>query len=347
MMSGTLLLGATGVASSAESPEVQAYLKLRKQHGITQATTTAALETLVGTMTIEVAGTLKGVITNGDSGFIYLETSDGSDVTVEAKTMPDWLRIGITQARLLVRAERKTESGSLHAVLLGAQPEEVVAKYDKAKIAPKGSTRPTISSEMRGPIGKSGSGSSRSTTTKLSSRGGSVSRPTKVPQNWSLGADEALPYYTGFIKNYNKRLSLAEAEEIAKGIIGFSIQYGVDARLIMAIVLCESGFNPTAVSRAGARGLGQLMPGTAKGLGVRDSFDTNDNLYGTVKLIRGHLDKYKQQTGGDEFESLILSLAAYNAGSGAVKRHGGVPPYRETQGYVQKVVRTYRALCGE
>lgn len=345
MMSGVLLLGATGIASSAETAEVQAYLKLRKQHGITHASTTAALETLVGTMTMEIAGVIKGVITSGEAGFIYLETVDGSDVTVEAKFLPEWLRIGATEARLIVKAERKSESGSLHAVLLGAQPEDVVVKYDKAVVTAKTTTKKPVSAEMRGPIGKGGS---RSTTTRLSSRGGNVSRPTtKTPQNWSLGADEALPYYTGFIKNYNKRLSLSDAEEIAKGIIGFSIQYGVDARLIMAIVLCESGFNPTAVSRAGARGLGQLMPGTAKGLGVRNSFDTNDNLYGTVKLIRGHLDKYKQQTGGDEFESLILSLAAYNAGSGAVKRHGGVPPYRETQGYVQKVVRTYRALCGE
>ena len=170
-------------------------------------------------------------------------------------------------------------------------------------------------------------------------------KPREVPTSgWNLAASDALPYYTAFIKNHNKKLSAAEAERIAKGIVGFSIEYGVDARLIMAMVICESDFRPGLVSRAGAMGLGQLMPGTAKGLGVKNPFDSVDNLYGTVKLIRGHLDKYQKEAG--EYEGLILSLAAYNAGSGAVRRHGGVPPYRETQNYVKKVIATYRKLSG-
>ena len=119
----------------------------------------------------------------------------------------------------------------------------------------------------------------------------------------------------------------------------------IEARLIMAMVMVESNFNPSAVSRAGAMGLGQLMPGTARGMGVGNAFDAHDNLYGTVRLIRGHMDKYRKQT-GDEFEGLVLALAAYNAGSGAVSKHGGVPPYRETQAYVRKVITQYQQLCG-
>lgn len=166
-----------------------------------------------------------------------------------------------------------------------------------------------------------------------------------APRNWNVTLEQALPYYASFVRSRNPRLSEREAVGIAQHILSFSQYYGVDARLIMAIVLVESGFDPNAVSRSGARGLGQLMPGTARELGVRDSFDTEQNLFGTTKLISQHLDRYHRKT-GDPFEALILSLAAYNAGPGAVRRHGGVPPYRETQRYVQKVISTYRSLLG-
>lgn len=87
------------------------------------------------------------------------------------------------------------------------------------------------------------------------------------------------------------------------------------------------------------------MPGTAKWMGVNNAYDINDNLYGTVKLIRFHLDDYKKQT-GDQFEQLVLAIAAYNAGMGAVKRAGGVPPFRETQNYVRRVISLYKGFCG-
>jgi soluble lytic murein transglycosylase-like protein len=135
--------------------------------------------------------------------------------------------------------------------------------------------------------------------------------------------------------------------KIAQGVVGFSLRYGVDARLVMAILMTESTFDPNEVSHAGARGLGQLMPDTARELGVRNVHDPAENIYGSVKLMRQHLDRYYRQTRGDGFQALVLSLAAYNAGPGAVRRHGGVPPYRETQRYIQKVQRYYRAFRGD
>ena len=74
--------------------------------------------------------------------------------------------------------------------------------------------------------------------------------------------------------------------------------------------------------------------------GISNPYDSVENLYGTVREIRSHLDKYRAET-GDEFQALVLGLAAYNAGEGAVRRHGGVPPYRETQGYVRKVIKLF------
>ncbi|MER3496221.1 MAG: lytic transglycosylase, partial [Armatimonadota bacterium] len=146
-----------------------------------------------------------------------------------------------------------------------------------------------------------------------------------------------------FVRRANPRLSPREAETIARSVIGFSLKYGVDARLIIAIVMVESDFNPNCVSSAGAMGLGQLMPCNVQELGIRRPHDLVENIWGTVKLVRGHLDKYKA---GSSEQGLILALAAYNAGDGAVKRAGGVPPYRETQRYVVKVTTLYRRLCG-
>jgi soluble lytic murein transglycosylase-like protein len=106
-------------------------------------------------------------------------------------------------------------------------------------------------------------------------------------------------------------------------------KHGLDPALLAGLVKQESGFNPTAGSSAGARGLTQLMPATAAGLGVTDVLDPIQNLDGGAKYLRQQLDAF----GGD----VTRALAAYNAGPGAVQRYGGVPPYAETQNYVRIV----------
>jgi hypothetical protein len=110
-------------------------------------------------------------------------------------------------------------------------------------------------------------------------------------------------------------------------------RYGVDHRLVQAVVQVESGGNPRAVSPKGARGLMQLMPARAEALGVRDSFDPGANLDGGVRHLRELLTRFS----GD----LTLALAAYNAGEEAVRLHNGVPPFPETQAYVRKVLAIY------
>jgi len=105
-------------------------------------------------------------------------------------------------------------------------------------------------------------------------------------------------------------------------------RHGVDPRLLASVAKAESGLRPDAVSPAGARGLMQLMPATAESLGV-DPFDPGQAVDGAARLLRSHLDRYG---------STELALAAYNAGPGAVNRYGGIPPYRETQTYVRRVV---------
>jgi hypothetical protein len=109
-------------------------------------------------------------------------------------------------------------------------------------------------------------------------------------------------------------------------------RHGVDPTLLALMAERESGFDPRAVSPAGAQGLMQLMPGTARGLGVTDPFDPAQAIDGAARLMKSHLDT---------FGSLEPALAAYNAGAGNVRRYGGVPPFAETQHYVQWIGARY------
>jgi soluble lytic murein transglycosylase-like protein len=130
---------------------------------------------------------------------------------------------------------------------------------------------------------------------------------------------------------YNRRYTQGQCAWVADRILRYSARHGIDPRFVMAVVASESGFNHSAVSVKGALGFGQLMPYTAKSLGV-DPTDPDENLEGSVRKL-AMLSR--------EFRRADLVAAAYNAGAGAVRAYGGVPPYRETQGFVRRVVTLY------
>lgn len=131
---------------------------------------------------------------------------------------------------------------------------------------------------------------------------------------------------TSNVNWYNTRLRLAE---FADTINSVSKEYGVNPGFVRAIIHAESAFNPLARSRKGAMGLMQLMPGTAKDMGVMDLTNPEQNIKGGVRYLAGLLKTFS----GNE----TLAAAAYNAGPGAVTRYGGIPPYEETQTYVKRV----------
>lgn len=126
---------------------------------------------------------------------------------------------------------------------------------------------------------------------------------------------------------------VSSKSQILNVVSQISKKHGVDEKLVQALIKQESGFNPKAKSKAGAMGLMQLMPATAKNMGVKDPYNTVQNVEGGVKYLKSMLNKYNG--------NVILALAAYNAGPGAVDKYSGVPPYQETQNYVKNILANY------
>ncbi len=148
--------------------------------------------------------------------------------------------------------------------------------------------------------------------------------------------------YARALEAFNPSLNGSAAATLAEATIAQADAQGLDARLLVALIAVESSWRPDAVSRAGALGLGQLMPGTAAGLGV-DPADPQANIRGAAVHLRGLLARYASRQGAERYTD---ALAAYNAGAGAVDRYGGLPPYPETHAYVARVMALWRRLCG-
>ncbi|SES08199.1 Transglycosylase SLT domain-containing protein [Gracilibacillus ureilyticus] len=167
-------------------------------------------------------------------------------------------------------------------------------------------------------------------------------------QSTSYASNQAIPasYFlqspgTAPVMNITNKSGISSAakstagSDIASIIKEAAQRFKVDEKLIDAVIQTESGYNQQAVSHAGAQGLMQLMPATAAGLGVDNAFDAKQNIFGGTKYLAQMLEKYN----GNK----TLALAAYNAGPGNVDKYDGIPPFKETQNYVQKVLGSYLA----
>jgi soluble lytic murein transglycosylase-like protein len=178
--------------------------------------------------------------------------------------------------------------------------------------------------------------------TPLAARGGSV----RAPEPLSLAdvedlVEEQKPAYEAIVRRHNKKLKPNVVEEIAEALLRAGYKYNMDPRFLAAIIAVESDFDVNCLSNSGAMGLGQLMPFNLKEAGVKNPWNPTENIFGTARLLRGHLNDYKDRPNGT-----LLAVAAYNAGPGAVRRAGyQVPNGAQVQRYVWKVYYRYKAFA--
>ena len=156
----------------------------------------------------------------------------------------------------------------------------------------------------------------------------------KMPtENYTLMATIGRPTAVVSCRNMTQTKLEKRASDYMPTINTYAQAYEVDPKLVKAIIAVESCFDRRAVSAVGAQGLMQLMPSTAKKLGVHNTFNANDNIRGGILYFSKMLLRFNNNT--------ELALAAYNAGPLAVEKYGGIPPYPETQSYVKKVLKNY------
>ncbi len=223
------------------------------------------------------------------------------------------------------------------------QPLESAQKPSSTGVeaaAQASSTPPAVQAAPTPPAAASGQG--RATYVYRYKQSNGVTQLTNVP-NRSLTLISTSVYqsfekgWTGSLfKTANWKLN---HEAFNEAILNMATAQAVDPALVRAVIHAESSFNPTAVSRTGAMGLMQLMPGTAARFGVSNAFDPQENIRGGVTYLRFLLDKFN----GD----VRLAAAGYNAGEGAVMKYGGVPPYSETIEYVARVLDLHGKYRGE
>ena len=154
----------------------------------------------------------------------------------------------------------------------------------------------------------------------------------------SLGLSPAESSGEGFGDILANELNTSEKQDIIALIDDEAKETGVDANLLKAVAQTESGFDPSAVSGAGALGVMQLMPQTAQSLGVKNALNAKESIDGGAHYLKDLLNKY---------HDVPKALAAYNAGPGSVDSFGGIPPYAETQRYVKKVMSAYKQFSGQ
>jgi hypothetical protein len=358
-------LRAEAQARLREQTPAENYLTLRKSYppkpGVTPATISANPSAHQNT-TLELEGRLSGIVrSEGQSAFLILATDKYGSITVKMSLVPNWIQPSARLRALVIVPEAEpgtvsvgTPNLEVVAVALASevQSAENKAKQEAALLAERERKRQAVTQakameQIRIRNAPRASYASRGSFTRgLSHRNVHVGNVVSL---LSPDALAVLTHYQEFIQKWNKRLSEGEVQVIAASILLFCGEYDVDPRLVVAMVCAESDFRPQTTSHKGAMGLGQLMPDEVKELGITDPYDLVQNIFGAVHLLKGRLDKYSGGAAREDLQMrhIILALASYNAGMGAVKKYGGVPPYRETQNYVKKIERLYRELCGE
>lgn len=357
----TILSGVLSLSMAAALPETsltpEAYAQRRSQlnvqENLTYRTVAADVEKYREAV-LEITGSVHGRIDVAEEVTFILRINGGETVYLKSCSENPAVTTGMT-VKALVRVPSTGSPRELELLaIIPSQPSsEPTSKGPKGQgtvgESPESRTIPSSRRSFSEAFPELGSqtqtlDSSRSSARPqhhptLPSRGGRASS-SRAPIVLASEMDQV----AAVIAAYNPRVPARERQAIAQGIVGYARLFGLRWEFLAALVAAESNFNRLAVSSAGAQGLGQLMPSTAASLGVADPFDIFQNLYGSACYIRAQLDRYAPYPPHQQF---ALALAAYNAGPNAVAKYGGVPPYRQTINYINRVAQIYMSLCPE
>lgn len=298
------------------------------------------------TKTEKLDGTVKGIIVGLNRVTLAVLSPNQVMTYLHAnqEKLPSWVRTGIE----VTVHYRKDESGSLWIEQIEPYKPPETSPASTSSLVTRTPTfnyfgafttpQTTTNTAQTSPQSRQGTVADLRER-QLSSRGLTSALQSRISTLDPIEAEvlRLLPHYKAAAKYFNPNLTDEQATTIAAAILRSSIRNGVDPRLVVAVIACESSFKPDTVGKKGEIGLGQLKPETAAGLGV-DPYDPVQNIDGCVRYLRQQLDR---------FGSLELALAAYNAGPNAVSRAGGIPQNNITPRYVQKVMDLYRRLCGQ
>lgn len=336
------LLLTVGPASASAFPQADKYFGVRdRAQQIVESVSLEEVQTQASKFAgklIELRGAVTGVFDSSTQGSLILQPVNGPAITLAlpaGKRVEEWPLLDVgNSVRLLCRVVPSGEgspTGALEVVI-------PVKEYEAARID---EARAKTAQAKKQEAEKKAVAQRRKPETRLASRGVSGATMQTVQQRYSRS--QLVDIYGSAVRYFNRRLSVGESRQIASLILDYSNRYGLDARLVMAVIACESNFNANAVSPVGAMGLGQLMPGTASDLGVGNAWDPSANLEGSTRLLKNHITNMSRG-GRPSKEAIKLALACYNAGAGAVRKYKGIPPYRETQNYVKKIIRLYWSM---
>ena len=309
--------------------------------------------------TLEVEGKLVGIC-SGDEGLtrLMLLSDNAGSLSLTMSHVPEWVRAGSRIRVLIIVTAAPNEPSTVE---LGIPEMEVVAvasAWDLQALEERArmsaATRAAYDAAAR-----------RATAARRRQQGaGKVALERPMPAaryapgptptgGLSRNAQAVFASYRAFIRERNTRLTEAQVSDITWAVLRYSEALDTDPRLVIALIIAESDFDPRSTSNKGAMGLGQIMPDEAHDLGgkigLNNPYDPVQNVAGSIYLLRTHLARYAggKAMNAMHWNEISLALAAYNAGPGAVKRYGGIPPYRETQNYVRKIAAIYRQLCGD
>ncbi len=311
------------------------------------------------TRAVRVNGRILDIVPAEDPTYVYVSLESDCGMRVAMLTWRHTHLVEGSRLRAVLELPRDASGYSAAFVALAWAPEAVFTSGQVGPVTQSGAgatllsvqpgTNPHVASGPRTIQGQAGGSSTYygvDQTTGLPYYGPTRQETASAnygATSYQAPTSEALQYqaYCNLVRYCNQSLSQGQVDYLVRSLFEACAYYGVPRPLMAALIHAESRFNPTAKSPVGAQGLTQLMPGTARGLGVTSPYDIRQNIWGGTRFFADMLRRYASRGWSAQ---VTLGIAAYNAGPGAVDRAGGVPNYRETIGHVRKVTAIYSEL---